>query len=165
MLEISELYKFFLNEVISTSINQKLREEIIARVWHLRPHAEPQWGTMNVFQMVKHCRLFEAWIHGIGDWDYTISRSTPTQAAQALAAITADDAPLMKFAASSKILIVAEPDCDFESERNLWIEHLERYESYKNPAFVHDFFGKMTTEQIGILAYKHTEHHLRQFGV
>lgn len=151
--------------MVKSILDRKLREEIIERVQKLKHDSEPAWGTMNAFQMVKHCRLFEAWIHGIGDWDYTISRSTPTQAAQALAAITADDTPLMKFAASSKILIVAEPDCDFEAERNLWIEHLERYESYNNPAFVHDFFGKMTTEQIGILAYKHTDHHLRQFHV
>lgn len=151
--------------MVKSILDRKLREEIIERVQELKHDSEPAWGTMNAFQMVKHCRLFEAWIHGIGDWDYTISRSTPTQAAQALAAITADDTPLMKFAASSKILIVAEPDCDFEAERNLWIEYLERYESYNNPAFVHDFFGKMTTEQIGILAYKHTDHHLRQFHV
>lgn len=151
--------------MVKSILNQKLREEIIARVRQLKPDTEPAWGTMNAFQMVKHCRLFEAWIHGIGEWDYSISRSTPTQAAAALVAITADDTPLMKFAASSEILIVSEPDCDFEAERNLWIEHLERYESYNNPAFVHDFFGKMTTEQIGILAYKHTDHHLRQFHV
>lgn len=130
----------------------------------MKPDTEPAWGTMNAFQMVKHCRLFEAWIHGIGDWDYTISRSTPTQAAEFLAAITSDDTPLMQFAPSSEILIVAIAEVDFEAERNLWIEHLERYESYNNPPFMHDFFGKMTPEQIGILAYKHTDHHLRQFG-
>jgi hypothetical protein len=150
--------------MVKSILNQKLREELIARVRQLKPDTEPAWGTMNAFQMVKHCRLFEAWIHGIGDWDYTISRSTPTQAAEFLAAITSDDTPLMQFAPSSEILIVAIAEVDFEAERNLWIEHLEHYESYNNPAFIHDFFGKMTPEQIGILAYKHTDHHLRQFG-
>lgn len=151
--------------MVKSILNQKLREEIITRVRQLKPDTDPAWGTMNAFQMVKHCRLFEAWIHGIGEWDYSISRSTPTQAAEALAEITADDTPLMLFAPSSEILIVSEPDGVFESERNLWIEHLERYQNYNNLAFIHDFFGKMTEEQIGILAYKHTDHHLRQFGV
>ena len=151
--------------MVKSILNQKLREEIIARVRQLKSDSETLWGTMNVFQMVKHCRLFEAWIHGIGEWDYTISRSTPTQAAEFLAAITADDTPLMQFAPSSEILIMAISEGDFEAERNLWIEHLVRYESYNNPAFIHDFFGKMTNEQIGILAYKHCDHHLRQFGM
>jgi hypothetical protein len=42
---------------------------------------------------------------------------------------------------------------------------VEAYANYSNPGFVHDFFGKMTDEQIGIFAYKHADHHLRQFGV
>ena len=41
---------------------------------------------------------------------------------------------------------------------------IEEYEHYSNPDFIHDFFGKMTKEQIGLLAYKHTDHHLRQFN-
>ena len=146
--------------------DQILREELIERVLHLTSESKPNWGTMNAFQMVKHCRLFEAWILGIGDWDYSKSRSTPEQAEKFLHAITADDTPLMKFAPSSEILIVSALDeGDFEAERNLWIAHLKAYESFNNQHFIHDFFGKMSKEQIGILAYKHTEHHLRQFGV
>lgn len=30
--------------------------------------------------------------------------------------------------------------------------------------FMHPFFGKITREQIGYLAYKHDDHHLRQFN-
>lgn len=115
--------------------------------------------------MVKHCRLFEAWIHGIGEWDYSISRSTPTQAAKALADMTADNTPLMRFAPSSEILIVTDSESDFEAEKSLWTDYINRYESYKNDLFIHDFFGKMSAKQIGILAYKHTDHHLRQFRV
>jgi len=29
---------------------------------------------------------------------------------------------------------------------------------------MHPFFGKMTKEQVGYLAYKHTDHHLWQFN-
>ncbi len=54
---------------------------------------------------------------------------------------------------------------DLESEKNKWIGLIRNYEHYDNPKFVHDFFGKMSNEQIGILVYKHTDHHLRQFGL
>ena len=45
-----------------------------------------------------------------------------------------------------------------------WILLIKGYESYSNPTFIHDFFGKMTREEIGLLVYKHTDHHLRQFN-
>ncbi|WP_303413521.1 DUF1569 domain-containing protein [Pontibacter coccineus] len=54
---------------------------------------------------------------------------------------------------------------DLEAEKLKWISLTQAYENYHNPAFIHDFFGKMTKEQIGILVYKHSDHHLRQFGV
>jgi hypothetical protein len=151
--------------MVKSILDEPLRAEIIDRVRKLNKNLQAQWGSMNVFQMVKHCRFFEAWIHGIGDWDYSASRSTPTQAAEALIAVTSDDTPIMKPAPSTQILIVNETEVDFEKEKDLWISHLEAYQNYHNPAFVHDFFGKMKPEQIGILAYKHTDHHLRQFGV
>ncbi len=49
-------------------------------------------------------------------------------------------------------------------ERTKWIALIEEYEHFSNHNFVHTFFGKMTKEQIGYLAYKHTDHHLRQFN-
>lgn len=41
---------------------------------------------------------------------------------------------------------------------NRWVPGVD------NPAYLHDFFGKMTREQIGIFAFKLMDHHLRQFG-
>lgn len=151
--------------MIKTIFDPFLREETISRAKKLEENLLPKWGTLNAFQMVKHCRLFEAWIQGVGDWDYSASRTTSAQASQALAQITADDTPLMHFAPSSEVLIVKEAEGDFELEKNLWLDLLKSYQNYNNPSFVHDFFGKMTPDQIGILAYKHTDHHLRQFGL
>ena len=151
--------------MIYSMLDPTMRSQIIQRAQQVHTNLIPSWGHMNVFQMVKHCRMFEAWIHGIGDWDYSISRSSPDVAAAALAEITGDNTPMMRFAPSADLLIIQDFNVDFESEKNLWIDHLHRYDSYKNDQFVHDFFGKMTPEQIGILAYKHSDHHLRQFGV
>src|SRR5690606_20995409 len=49
---------------------------------------------------------------------------------------------------------------NLELEIAKWITLTREYESYSNPNFIHDFFGKMTKEEIGILVYKHTDHHL-----
>jgi len=44
------------------------------------------------------------------------------------------------------------------------VKRIEQYADYNNPKFIHPFFGPMTKEQIGFFAYKHSDHHLRQFG-
>ncbi len=59
---------------------------------------------------------------------------------------------------------IKETTGNIQTEKNKWIALIEEYEFYSNPGFIHDFFGKMTKEQIGYLNYKHTDHHLRQFN-
>lgn len=60
---------------------------------------------------------------------------------------------------------VSDVEIDLDMEKERWIALIEEYANYHNPDFVHDFFGKMSKDEIGILVYKHTDHHLRQFEV
>jgi hypothetical protein len=53
---------------------------------------------------------------------------------------------------------------DVESEKNKWIALMKEHDNISADGFVHPFFGKVTKEQIGIMAYKHIDHHLRQFN-
>jgi len=41
---------------------------------------------------------------------------------------------------------------------------MKEYDHYSNDGFIHPFFGKLTKEQAGYMAYKHIDHHLRQFN-
>ncbi|MEX2568856.1 MAG: DUF1569 domain-containing protein [Cyclobacteriaceae bacterium] len=76
-----------------------------------------------------------------------------------------DEKPLDKNIPTSAQFKVPEVNGNLEVEKSKWILLIQAYDHFENPVFIHDFFGKMTREQIGILAYKHTDHHLRQFGV
>ena len=49
-------------------------------------------------------------------------------------------------------------------QKKEWISRLETYSHFPDPNFIHPFFGPMTKEQVGVFAYKHADHHLRQFG-
>src|SRR5690606_23692380 len=82
----------------------------------------------------------------------------------ALRRMIKDDKPLDKNVPTSTQFQVKEPYGDLEAEKLKWISRTRAYERYENPYFIHDFFGKMTRQQIGVLVYKHTDHHLRQFG-
>lgn len=75
-----------------------------------------------------------------------------------------DDKPIDKGVPTSTQFKIKETSGDIAALKQEWIELIQSYEYYSNPGFIHDFFGKMTQEQIGLLAYKHTDHHLRQFN-
>ena len=73
--------------------------------------------------------------------------------------------PIRKNSPTTGDFLITKVDTEFEQDKNKWISNLEKYANYNNPLFVHPFFRKMTKEQVGLLAYKHADHHLRQFGV
>jgi hypothetical protein len=77
-----------------------------------------------------------------------------------------DDSPMRQNNPTIPELKIKETNGDIESEKRKWISLINEYSVYSFPdySFVHPFFGKMTKEQIGYHAYKHTDHHLRQFN-
>ena len=76
-----------------------------------------------------------------------------------------NDNPMQKNMPAGKTFIVKENGGNVDIQKIIWADLIAEYEHFSNPDFVHDFFGKMTKEQIGIFAFKHADHHLRQFGV
>lgn len=76
-----------------------------------------------------------------------------------------DEKPFKKNSPTSPQLTTGPESGDMDQLKKEWIAGLERYANYNNDSFVHPFFGPLTKEQVGYLAYKHADHHLRQFGV
>ena len=75
-----------------------------------------------------------------------------------------DEAPMMRSAPTKAEFKIKELSCDLSSEKKKWTSMIEEYADFSTPDFGHWFFGKMTKEQVGYFAYKHTDHHLRQFN-
>lgn len=59
------------------------------------------------------------------------------------------------------------PPQEFEGDRQLLVDSINKLAviSPDQHCFCHPFFGKMKAKQWGVLAHKHIDHHLRQFGV
>jgi hypothetical protein len=55
-------------------------------------------------------------------------------------------------------------EADVAEEKKKWITLIDKYKNLSSDGFIHPFFGAMTKEQTGYLVYKHSDHHLRQFG-
>jgi hypothetical protein len=133
------------------------RDEIINRINSLNESKTAQWGKMNLYQMLKHCRLWEEMMQSkINLKRVFIGISLKT--------VLGNANPLKRNTPTIPSLIIKESVGDFEAERKLWISNIEKYSSFDNDHFQHVFFGKMTKEQIGQMVYKHIDHHLRQFN-
>ena len=149
---------------MKTIFNKEVRDELIGRINALSKCNEARWGKMNVWQMTKHCCIYDSWVLGKNNPTYRQTLPGKIFGKVALKSMTKDDGPVRKNMSTIKGFIVKKRDGDVEHQKKIWISLILEYENYSNPDFIHSFFGKMTKEQIGILAYKHADHHLRQFG-
>jgi len=82
----------------------------------------------------------------------------------ALKDVIKNDLPLKKNTPTSPEVMAKEKTGDLEIQRRKWINGIEEYANFSQDEFVHPFFGKMTRQEVGYFAYKHNDHHLRQFG-
>ncbi|MDR6786510.1 hypothetical protein ABIE26_005304 [Pedobacter africanus] len=149
---------------MKTMFNADVRAELVSRVNALDENSKPLWGKMNVYQMTKHCSIWDEWILGKNNPVYKQEFLGKIFGKMALKSNTKDDRPLGKNMPAGK-MAVKEKAGDVNAQKAIWAGLIADYGHYSNENFIHDFFGKMTKEQIGIFAYKHADHHLRQFGV
>jgi hypothetical protein len=149
---------------MKTIFDKATRDKLIDRIITINENNTAQWGKMNMYQMLKHCTLWDSWILGKEEHNYKQTFIGRIFGKMALKDMIKDESPLRQNVPTLAGLKVIEKEGDIATEKKHWIALIEDYADYSNPYFVHSFFGKMTKDQIGYLAYKHTDHHLRQFN-
>jgi len=123
------------------------------------------WGKMSVKQMLKHCVENEKLLLRRRQFkDVFIGKIFGKMA---LKADVKNDEPFKKNSPTHPDLKIGEVFESFDVLKEEWKTLLEHYPDkieldYED--FVHPFFRKMNYTQVGIWAFKHTDHHLRQFG-
>lgn len=147
---------------MKTIFDQTTRNELINRISTLNETSTAQWGKMNVYQMLKHCTLYEEMM--LGKQKYERAFLGRLFGRMALPDFVKDETPIKRNLPTLIQLKVKEPSGNVTAERKKWMALLEEYAHLSNNEVIHSFFGKLTKEQVGYLVYKHTDHHLRQFG-
>ncbi|WET49601.1 DUF1569 domain-containing protein [Chryseobacterium indologenes] len=147
---------------MKTIFDSNIREELISRIDSLSQKNIAQWGKMNLYQMVKHCTVWNEWMLGSSRYTYKQDFLGKLFGKMVLKGMVKDDKPMKKNAPAG-IFVIKESSGDIEVLKKHWKEQIASYAHYTNPDFIHDFFGKMTKDEIGIFVYKHMDHHLRQF--
>ncbi|MEO7310423.1 MAG: DUF1569 domain-containing protein [Chitinophagaceae bacterium] len=143
-------------------LDKSAKDELIKRINSLNENRTAEWGKMNVFQMVKHCILWEEMVFGKQIYKRVFIGQIFGKIA--LRSILKDEKPLKRNTPTIPEFIIKEENGDLSSAKIKWIAIIEQYEHFSNNNFIHPFFGKMTKVQVGHMAYKHIDHHLRQFA-
>jgi hypothetical protein len=143
--------------------NVESRQELVERLSRLKPDARPLWGRMNAPQMVAH---LVGWMKMAKGELYTAPLNRPIRYPP-LKQMVIYWLPWPKGVPTAPELISRE-QYDFASEHASFCRYLESFDEKPDPNKIwppHPAFGNLTTREWGALGYRHTDHHLRQFGV
>jgi hypothetical protein len=142
---------------------------LLNRIDRLSPRSEPEWGTMTVAQMLAHCcKPFEA----VYDRDYERRHPKPrwpmTWVMRFLVKpVVVSETAYRKNGQTAPAFRVTGTR-DFETERQRLKGYIARASGEGSAGFEgrpSHSFGKLTAREWSVLFYKHTDHHLTQFGV
>lgn len=152
--------------MIKDIFSREVTDEVIGRIQRLQTNTVPQWGKMNVAQMLAHCNV---------TYDYTYSPKS-FKAPGALKKFflktlikkyIVGPKPYRQNIHTAPDFIIADSR-NFEDEKKKLIQNLDRTQQLGRSYFEgkdNFSFGKMTAEEWNTMYYKHIDHHLRQFGV
>lgn len=139
--------------------------ETIHRIEQLRPDTQPQWGKMNVAEMLAHCCVpfefvYTAKFEKIGPIKKFLLKALVKPRA-------VNENPYPKSMGTTPEFIVAKKQ-DFKRQEERLVAFIKKFQNEGKNAFEgRDYrnFGKLTAQEWNNLFYKHTDHHLTQFGV
>jgi hypothetical protein len=145
---------------MKTIFDKSTREELTARINMLTESSRAGWGKMDVYQMLKHCTLWEEMALGKKKFKRVfLGRIFGKLAKKDLMR----NVPMRRNAGTlPELRITGTGDVNLEKKK--WIGLIGEYTTFSNPDFIHPFAGKMTADEIGRMSYKHADHHLRQFS-
>jgi len=139
-----------------------VREELKSRVAKLRQNQTPGWGEMTAGQMVVH--LADSFRSSIGELEIK-PRNTPLRFFP-LKQLFIYWVPFLRNLPTAPELLARKP--------GEWTADVQELSTLVDTFATHDrdgewpdhgAFGSMTGDDWGVLMYRHTDHHFRQFGI
>lgn len=147
---------------MKTLWDPRKQEEVLARVRRLSPECRGRWGRMTCLQMVVH--VTDAFALYCGELQSDVKRTPLLYAPLKQAVVYL--MPMPRNVPTARVLLSRVPaGWDEEITR---LEHaVATFASHhaRSEWPLHPLFGRMSRRAYGVLAYRHTDHHLRQFGV
>ena len=143
----------------------EISEQVIVRINSLTPDTQPQWGKMNVAQMLAHCNVTYEMVYEnkhpkpnffMGFILKTLVKGKVT-----------NEVPYKRSLQTAPAFIIKDQK-DFEAEKTRLIRYIKRTQELGGKYFDKKkslSFGILTKAEWNNMFYKHLDHHLTQFGV
>ena len=140
----------------------RARQELLDRFERLRPDAKARWGSFTAPQMVAH----------LADWMLMASGDLKTAARSGVLRyppfkqLAIYWLPFPRNVQTSPELLARKP-AEWEAEQASVRALVQSFDKlYSSPPWPeHPVFGTMTPRAWSVFAYRHMDHHLRQFGI
>ncbi len=144
----------------------RTREAVRARFQRLRADAPAQWGRMNAHGMV--CHLTDSFLTCLGERPTTMKSTLAGRTVMRLFALSTP----MPWPKGLPTLPEVDQEQagtspgEFDADRARLLEVMDRFVDELDPrTYRHAFFGRLTAAEWGRWAYRHMDHHGRQFGI
>ena len=135
---------------------------LVSRARTLTPQHTAKWGKFSVAAMMAH--LNDALRMAVGDLD--VAGKAPSFLKwPPVRYLFIHVLPMPKSAPTAPGLIARSSSADLAQEQQSFQTLVEALGTREAMADAHPAFGRMTRDDWGVLIHKHTDHHLRQFGV
>ena len=145
---------------VPTLLNDVDRSRLIQRLQRVRPDARPQWGTLDAPRML--CHLADNLRVALGDVPCTPVHTFASRTLVKFLVVNTGFAPPRGKIQTAPEMLASRP-ATWESDMAACVQLVERVGSGSARA-VHPAFGPLSAEEWGRLCWKHTNHHLVQFG-
>lgn len=139
--------------------------ELIYRVNKLTPQSTPQWGKMNVAQMLAHLNVAYEMV-------FTDKHPRPNFFMRMILTAFVKQTvvgpkPYKRNSPTAPAFIIKD-DKDFNTEKTRLLSHINQTQQLGAEYFhnkASNSFGKLSAAEWNVMFYKHLDHHLTQFGV
>lgn len=144
---------------------KEVTDQVVARIQRLTPETRPQWGKMNVAQMLAHVSV---------SYEMVFTDKHPKPGAfkrwllkTFVKETVVGEKPYKRNSPTAPAFLITD-ERDFAAEQRRLIDYLWRIQSLGQAAFQgreSNSFGELTSDEWNTMFYKHLDHHLTQFGV
>lgn len=139
-----------------------VKQEIIDRINKLTPQTNPQWGKMNVAQMLAHVQKPIGIALGthLPKGSFLLRLIGPLFKSKLW-----DENPYKHSLPTDPTFVMTGEEKDFEKEKSVLLNMINSFSKETIVSEKHPVFGKLTKDNWSKASWKHLDHHLKQFGV
>lgn len=139
-----------------------VRAALVRRAQSLTPEHAARWGSFSVAAMMAHVN--DALRMAVGDLQ-VVGKAPSFLKWPPVRYLFIHVLPMPKGAPTAPGLITRSTSADLAQEQRVFEQQIDALARRDTMTDAHPAFGRLTRHDWGVLIHKHTDHHLRQFGV